>query len=599
MIILKSFYTTTFKKDAIYKVIKEASPVKTVANNLNIPVSTLYKWVARYKSTNGYQKAAPVLTKKQETHIKQLQLENDILKKALFLPQKKEAIFEFIYENKDNFPVQRLCSLLNVSSSGYYKYIKSIPSKQALKNNQITRLVKNVYIKHGPNIGSPKITKIINDKEPLTSQASVARILKENKEVWHSSFSKFHNNKDVVLHFNNKDTILDSDTDTYFHKELAHEQIDALLNNVHFTNLKMYTHNTSIEVQAFSKNDNLLIHGDNLHALHHLKDSFSKSVQLIYIDVPYRTMRSNLSYYDSFSRSDYLVLLKNRLEIAKTMLKSTGSIFIQCSDEEQAYIKVLCDEIFGDNNFINQIIWQRTTSQQNMSHIATKKEYILVYAKNKKHVTFNRQNSHPNQLEPYKFEDAKGTFRIDKIRDAKNGYYHYALKKPTGHFLESRWVYSHHAVKELISNDLIYWSKNNIPSKKVYLSEDKPKRVVVNDLWVDDSIYGTNREATLELNKLVGPNDFTYPKPEKLLENIIKLATNEGDAVLDFYAGSGTTAASAYKLNRQFILVEKNFDNFNLIIKRMRKTVKNLDTYLNSNNTYITCQIKKTVNHQY
>ena len=91
MIILKSFYTTTFKKDAIYKVIKEASPVKTVANNLNIPVSTLYKWVARYKSTNGYQKAAPVLTKKQETHIKQLQLENDILKKALFLPQKKEC----------------------------------------------------------------------------------------------------------------------------------------------------------------------------------------------------------------------------------------------------------------------------------------------------------------------------------------------------------------------------------------------------------------------------------------------------------------------------------------------------------------------------
>src|SRR5699024_1357128 len=117
------------------------------------------------------------------------------------------------------------------------------------------------------------------------------------------------------------------------------------------------------------------------------------------------------------SRSDYLLLLKNRLEIAKVMLKSSGSIFIQCSDEEQAYIKVLCDEVFGDSNFINQIIWQRTTSQQNTSHITTKKEYILVYAKNKKQVKFNKQDSTPLQLKSYKYRDSKGIFRIDKMRD--------------------------------------------------------------------------------------------------------------------------------------------------------------------------------------
>lgn len=463
---------------------------------------------------------------------------------------------------------------------------------QALKHDQITRLVRDVYIKHGPNIGSPKITVIINNNDYITSQATVARILSTNKEDWNASFSKFHKNKDVVLHFSNKDTVLDPDTSTYYHEELGHEQIEAYLNNVGFTNFRKYTHNTNIEVKTFSKNDNLLIQGDNLHALHLLKNTFANTIQLIYVDVPYRTMRNNLSYRDSYSRSDYLLLFKNRLEIAKTLLKSSGSIFIQCSDEEQAYIKVLCDEIFGDDNFINQIIWQRTTSQQNTAHIATKKEYILVYAKNKKQVTFNRQDSNPDQLKSYKYKDSNGTFRIDKIRDTKNGYYNYALETPTGHAIDSQWVYSYHTVKELESLNLIYWSKNNIPYKKVYLSEDQPKQVVVNDLWTDDMVYGTTRDATLELERLVGPNNFTYPKPEKLLENIIELATNQGDTVLDFYAGSGTTAASAFKLNRQFILVEKDIDNFNLTIKRMRKVIANPDNLSNTNDTFITCKIE-------
>lgn len=594
---MRNFYTNTFKTDAVLKVIKQDLSVEKVAKEVDVPVSTLYKWLAKYRST----KQPPQTTAnkdKQSNYIKNLQLENDILKKALFLPHKKEAIFEFIYENKDNFPVQRLCSLLEVSSSGYYKYIKSIPSKQALKHNQITRLVKDVYITHGPNIGSPKISEIINANGYVASQATVARILSAKKETWHASFSKFHNDEDVVLHFSNKDTVFDSETDTYYHEELGHEQIEVFLNNVSFTNLRKYTHDTSIEVRAFSEDDNLLIQGDNLHALHRLKEMFSSNVQLIYIDVPYRTMRSNLSYYDSFSRSDYLLLLKNRLEIAKVMLKSSGSIFIQCSDEEQAYIKVLCDEIFGDNNFINQIIWKRTTSQQNTAHIATKKEYILVYAKSKKQVRFNRQHSNPDQLKSYKYKDSKGSFRIDKISDTKNGYYNYVLETPTGHAIDSRWVYSHHTVKELESLNLIYWSKNNIPYKKVYLSKDQPKQVVVNDLWIDDTVYGTTRDATLELERLVGPNDFTYPKPEKLLENIIKLATNQEDTVLDFYAGSGTTAASAYKLNRQFILVEKDIDNFNLTIKRMRKVISNPDNLSNTNNTFITCKIEWKIGDQ-
>jgi len=140
--------------------------------------------------------------------------------------------------------------------------------------------------------------------------------------------------------------------------------------------------------------------------------------------------------------------------------------------------------------------------------------------------------------------------------------------------------------------DLIYWSIDNIPYKKVYLSQDTPKQVVVNDLWVENKEYGTTRDATLELEKTIGANNFTYPKPVKLLKNIIELATNENDLVLDFYAGSGTTAASAYKLNRLFTLVEKDVDNFNLIVKRMKKVVANPDIPSKITGSFITCHIE-------
>src|SRR5699024_12335801 len=112
---------------------------------------------------------------------------------------------------------------------------------------------------------------------------------------------------------------------------------------------------------------------------------------LIYIDPPYNTNRNNLSYHDYYSRANYLILLKNRLETAWPLLKKDGVIFIHCDDNQQSYIKVLCDELFGENNFVNQIIWQRKTNQQNRSHIATTVDYILVYAKNKSYLQLNKK----------------------------------------------------------------------------------------------------------------------------------------------------------------------------------------------------------------
>src|SRR5699024_11007345 len=150
-------------------------------------------------------------------------------------------------------------------------------------------------------------------------------------------------------------------------------------------NFTRYDQTGVTSVNDYTMRDNLIIRGDNLIALHKLKSTFKHKVKLIYIDVPYNTERTNLSYADNQSRHQYLLMLKNRLEVARELLRKDGSIFLHCDDREQAYIKVLCDEVLGEENFINQIIWRKSMGQQNRAHIANTKEYILVYSKSRSH----------------------------------------------------------------------------------------------------------------------------------------------------------------------------------------------------------------------
>lgn len=335
--------------------------------------------------------------------------------------------------------------------------------------------------------------------------------------------------------------------------------------------MKKHTDSTVKSVQQYSVDDNLLFKADNLFALYHLQNEYKNKVKLIYIDVPYNTRNEKLSYKDSLSKSDYLLSLKNRLELARNLLKRNGSIFIQCDDNEQAYIKILCDEIFGLDNFVHQIVWKRSNSQQNNTLIATKKEYILVYAKNKKHLTFNNEPITQKQIASYKFEDEKGRYRINKLQNPKMGYYDYFITAPNNEKIKYKWLISKEAFKQLQEKEMIHWSKQNIPYRKVYLSDDLT--IVPNDLWIDDDIYGTTREASLELSKNFSEYQFTYPKPIKLLNKIIEMASNEKDIVLDFFGGSGTTAVAAAMLNRQFITIELDKNNFELITKRLKKTI--------------------------
>src|SRR5699024_9948560 len=510
-----------------------------------------------------------------------------ILKKTLHINDDTTSKCQFIYENKEHFPIKTMCELLNVSSSGYYKFSKNFTSPQKYKRKQIEELVKDIYFEHNGNIGSPLITDIMNKDEYLASQATVARILRENTTRWHKTYTQFHDNKDVQLHFNNKDSIYDLSTKSFFHGAYAQKEIKNLYNSYSMTNFKMHNKGNIKRINSFSAKDNLIIQGDNLIALNKLKQSFKQQIKLIYIDVPYNTERNDLSYRDNYSRHLYLLMLKNRIEISRQLLKNNGSIFIHCDDKEQAYIKVLCDEIFGEKNFINQIVWKRKNGQQNRGRIATTKEYIIVYAKHRRYSMFNQTTNPSHSIDNYRFSGQQGQFRIDKIQNKKYGPHTYEVTSPSGVSMTSNWNCSKKKFIQLEKENLIYWSKNNVPYKKSYF--DNRRTRILNDLWSDTNYYGSTREASSELKRHVGENHFTFPKPEKLLREIIKSATNKGDIVLDFYAGSGTTLSVAQKLHRQFIGVEIIKENFELVIHRLEKN--QIDLSLSQ--SFVTCTLKQ------
>lgn len=179
---MKKNYSEKTKSQTIKLVVENDYSVKEAANEMNISEATVYRWISNHKRSLNQK----VEINKRE--IDQLHAENTVLKKALFLSRKKEDIFEFIFENKDILSIQRQCEIFNVSSSGYYKYINSNTSLEEIHHKKITRLVKNIYLDKGPKITNVQITEIINKHEKVSSQATVARIMKKHKKKWHQSY---------------------------------------------------------------------------------------------------------------------------------------------------------------------------------------------------------------------------------------------------------------------------------------------------------------------------------------------------------------------------------------------------------------------------
>ena len=333
---------------------------------------------------------------------------------------------------------------------------------------------------------------------------------------------------------------------------------------------------------------NMLIHGDNLLALKALESKFAGQVKCIYIDPPYNTGSAFEHYDDNLEHSQWLNLMRPRLEILWRLLSEDGSLWISIDDDEQAYMKVLCDELFGRSSFIASIIWQKRTSPDMRAVISDGHDYILVYAKDKdlfKQVR-NRLPLSEEQRKSYKNpdNDPRGPWTsTDCTAQAGHGTadQFYTLTTPAGRVIELPkslcWRFTKERMEEEIAAGRIWLGKEGtgVPRKKTYLKDSTG--VVPWTLWMNKEV-GHNQEAKKENNALFGSsNAFDTPKPERLIQRIIHIASNPGDLVLDSFLGSGTTAAVAQKMGRRWIGVEMGNHAYTHCKVRMDKVIAGED----------------------
>ena len=332
--------------------------------------------------------------------------------------------------------------------------------------------------------------------------------------------------------------------------------------------------------------ENMLIHGDNLLALKALEQNYTGKIKCIYIDPPYNTGSAFEHYDDNVEHSKWLSLMKVRLEILKNLLSDDGSIWVSIDATESHYLKVLMDEIFGRNNFIDEVIWQRAYAPINLKKTLSRcHDILLVYAKNlNEKFELNKLPRSAEQNKDYKNpdNDPRGPWKVGNpsVGPAveKNIY---EIIGPTGRKMlppkGRSWLYSKERFEELCKDNRIWWGKdgNNIWAPKMFLSEVRDG-VVSMTLWTYHEV-GHNQDAKKEIKAFNFETVFDTPKPERLIERVLTLGSNEGDLVLDSFLGSGTTAAVAHKMGRKWIGIELGDHCYTHCEPRLQKVVDGTD----------------------
>ena len=399
-------------------------------------------------------------------------------------------------------------------------------------------------------------------------------------------------NKEVVLNFPYKDCVLEGGQtkddvkrqEVFFNETLAPTEINRLLDDKVLTNFKRYDETGEHNVEEIKDTDNLIIKGNNLIVLHSLKKRFAGKVKLIYIDPPYNTGNDSFNYNDSFNHSTWLIFMKNRLEVARELLSDDGLIFVQCDDNEQAYLKVLMDEVFSRNNFISNIVWKGRGGRQDSKYIAQIHETIIFYAKNKERAILNK--AFIEDTSNYAYEDSRGNYKTQLIRkwgsnsrreDRPNLFYEVEFEGnkvlpilPNGD--DGCWRWSKNRLEEAIENDMVVSLEKDGRTElyeKIYKGDGKKQTVFTS--WIDESFSG---QGTKVLEEIFKEKVFDYPKPEQLVKKFIDLTTDDGDIVLDYHLGSGTTAAVAHKMNRQYIGIEQMDYIETVSVKRLEKVIE-------------------------
>ena len=385
----------------------------------------------------------------------------------------------------------------------------------------------------------------------------------------------------------------------FFNEVLAADEIDRLKDEKALVNWKRFSKDGEEKVSEIARDangtirENLIIKGNNYLALHSLKKQFAGKVKLIYIDPPYNTGNDSFKYNDNFNHSTWLTFMKNRLEVARELLRHDGVMFVQCDDNEQAYLKVLMDEVFGRGNFVGNFI--RKTSSSNRSdygYIGKEEDYILLYAKKLGQSSIKKELSN---MEGYPLQDEfvaqRGKYKLDKL-DRSSIRYSQTLDYPIiapdqskiypgGNILDTKWTWrwSREKVVWGIKNKFVEFKcikgKWNVYSKQYQFVNNKNEKEVkqqpYKNLLTKPDFY--NEVGTREHLKLFNQKRFNNPKPEALLQRIIEISTQPNDIILDYHLGSGTTAAVAHKMNRQYIGIEQMDYIETVAVQRLKKVI--------------------------
>ena len=330
---------------------------------------------------------------------------------------------------------------------------------------------------------------------------------------------------------------------------------------------------------------NMLIHGDNLLALKALEQDYAGQVKCIYIDPPYNTGNAFEHYDDGVEHSIWLSLMRERLVLLRTLLSDDGSIWISIDADESHYLKVLCDEIFGRKNFIDEVIWQRSYAPINLKKTLSRShDTILVYAKNKSDKYELNKLPRGDAENRYKNidNDPRGPWTSGPIQAGPRTESRvYEIITPSGRRVlpppQYCWRVSKEKFDEMVADNRIYFGPNgdNVPRIKRFLSEVKDG-MVATTLWLREDA-GDNQEGKKEIKELFEDSVFDTPKPERLIERVLTLGSNEGDIVLDSFLGSGTTAAVAQKMGRRYIGVEMGNHAYTHCAIRLKKVIDGTD----------------------